>query len=41
MIDRLSDEELAPRLEALYHLAWAETYLEFYDEAIVHAERGM
>ena len=40
-IDRLSDEELAPRLEALYHLAWAETYLEFYDDAIAHAERGV
>ena len=31
-IDRLSDAELAPRLEALYHLAWAETYLELYDD---------
>ena len=41
MIDRLSDAELAPRLEALYHLAWAETYLEFYDDAIAHAERGV
>ena len=41
VIDRLSDEELAPRLEALYHLAWAETYLEFYDDAIAHAERGV
>ena len=41
VLDRLSDAELAPRLEALYHLAWAETYLEFYDDAIAHAERGI
>ena len=41
VIDRLSDAELAPRLEALYHLAWAETYLEHYDDAIAHAERGI
>ncbi len=40
-IDGLSDEELAPHLEALYHLAWAETYLEFYDESIAHVERGI
>ena len=38
---RLSDAELAPRLEALYHLAWAETYLEHYDEAVAHVERGI
>lgn len=40
-IDRLSDAELAPRLEALYHLAWAETYLERYEDAVAHAERGI
>ena len=40
-LDRLSDAELAPRLEALYHLAWAETYLEHYDEAVAHVERGI
>ena len=40
-VDRLTDAELAPRLEALYYLAWAETYLERYDEAIAHFERGM
>ena len=38
---RLADAELAPRLEALYYLAWAENYLEHYDEAIAHAERGI
>jgi DNA-binding NarL/FixJ family response regulator len=40
-VDALSDAELAPHLEALYHLAWAETYLEHYDDAVAHAERGM
>ena len=40
-LDRLSDAELAPRLETLYHLAWAETYLERYDEAVAHIERGV
>ena len=38
---RLSDAELAPRLEALYYLGWAENYLEHYDEAIAHADRGI
>jgi DNA-binding NarL/FixJ family response regulator len=38
---RLSDAELASRLEALFHLAWAETYLECYDDAVAHAERGI
>jgi len=40
-IDRLSDAELAPRLEALYYLGWAENYLEYYDEAIGHVDRGI
>lgn len=40
-VDGLSDAELAPRLEALYHLAWAETYLERYEDAVAHAERGI
>jgi DNA-binding CsgD family transcriptional regulator len=40
-VDRLSDAELAPRQEALCHLAWAENYLEIYDEAIAHVERGI
>ena len=40
-VDRLSDAELAPRQEALCHLAWAENYLEVYDQAIAHAERGI
>jgi DNA-binding CsgD family transcriptional regulator/HPt (histidine-containing phosphotransfer) domain-containing protein len=40
-VDALSDAELAPRLESLFHLAWAETYLEHYEDAVAHAERGI
>ena len=40
-IERLSDTELARRLETLYYLGWAENYLELYDDAIKHAERGV
>ena len=40
-IERLSDTELARRLETLYYLGWAENYLELYDDAIAHAERGV
>ena len=36
-----ADAELAPRLEALYYLGWAETYLERYDDAVAHFERGI
>ena len=41
MIDGATDQELAPRLEALFHLGWTETYLEHFDSAIAHAQRGM
>ena len=40
-IERLSDAELARRLDTLYYLGWAENYLELYDDAIAHAERGV
>ena len=40
-VDRLADAELAPRLETLYYLTWAESYLEHYDAAIAHADRGL
>ncbi len=40
-VDRLTDEELAPRLEALYYLGWAETYLEQYADGIGRFERGL
>ncbi len=41
LIEQLSDIELAPRLEALYYLGWAENYLERYDDAVAHAQRGI
>jgi DNA-binding CsgD family transcriptional regulator len=40
-IDRLSDAELAPRLEALFYLGWAENYLERWDAALEHVDRGI
>jgi DNA-binding CsgD family transcriptional regulator len=40
-IERMDDAELANRLETLYYLGWAESYLEHYDDAIAHAERGV
>jgi len=40
-LDRLTDAELAPRLEALYYLGWAENYLEHWDDAIAHVDRGL
>jgi ATP/maltotriose-dependent transcriptional regulator MalT len=40
-LERLSDAALAPHLEALYYLGWAENYLERYDDAIAHARRGI
>ena len=40
-VDQLTDEELAPRLEALYYLGWAETYLERYADGIGRFERGL
>jgi DNA-binding NarL/FixJ family response regulator/tetratricopeptide (TPR) repeat protein len=39
-VERLTDAELAPRLEALFYLGWAENYLERYDDAIAHVDRG-
>jgi signal transduction histidine kinase len=41
LVERLSDAELAPRLETLYYLGWAENYLEHYDEVLAHADRGI
>ena len=40
-IERMDAAELANRLETLYYLGWAESYLEHYDDAIAHAERGV
>jgi len=41
LVERLSDAELAPRLESLFYLGWAENYLEHYGEALAHADRGI
>jgi DNA-binding NarL/FixJ family response regulator len=40
-IEKLDDAELAPRVDTLYYLAWAENYLERYDDSLAHAERGI
>lgn len=40
-IDRLPDADLAPRLEALYYLGWAESFMEHVDEAAGHFARGI
>jgi DNA-binding CsgD family transcriptional regulator len=41
LIDALSDTELAARVETLFYLGWAENYLERYDEAVAHVDRGI
>ena len=41
VLDRLADAELASRLEAFYYIAWAENYLERYDEALAHIDRAI
>jgi signal transduction histidine kinase len=41
LVERLSDAELAPRLESLFYLGWAENYLEHYRDALAHADRGI
>ena len=40
-LEQLSDAELAPHLEALYNLCWAENYLEHYDTAVARADRAL
>jgi DNA-binding CsgD family transcriptional regulator/tetratricopeptide (TPR) repeat protein len=40
-LERLSDAELAPWLESLYYLGWAENYLEHYEDALTHVDRGV
>ena len=41
LIDTLSDEELARRLDALVHLATAEIYLDQFEASGRHAERAL
>ena len=40
-IEVMEEHEVAVRLETLYYLGWAESYLEHYDDAIARAERGV
>jgi DNA-binding NarL/FixJ family response regulator len=40
-VDSVSDAELAPYQECLCYLAWAENFLERYEDAIAHADRGI
>jgi DNA-binding CsgD family transcriptional regulator/tetratricopeptide (TPR) repeat protein len=41
LLDRLADEELASHLDAFYYIAWVENYLEHYDAALAHIDRGI
>ncbi len=41
LIDELSDEELARRLDALAHLATADFYLDHFEASGSHAERAL
>jgi DNA-binding NarL/FixJ family response regulator len=40
-IDGLADGEVAECLEALFHLGWAETYVERFATAVAHLQRGV
>lgn len=41
LVDSLSDDELAPRLDALVHLASADLYLDRFPAATRHAQRAV
>ncbi len=41
VLDGLTDAELAPCLDALLHLGWAERLLEDYPAAVAHLGRGI
>jgi DNA-binding CsgD family transcriptional regulator/tetratricopeptide (TPR) repeat protein len=41
LLDALPDPELAARLDAASHLVAAEIYLDHYQDAIAHADRGL
>ena len=41
LVAAMSDEELGARVDAAAYLASAATYLDRYDEAVVHAERAL
>ncbi len=41
ILDRLDDDEVATRLDALYYLGWAERLLERYEPAATHLGRAI
>ena len=41
LIEALDPEQLALRLEALWYLAWAETFLERYEAAVAHSRQAL
>jgi DNA-binding CsgD family transcriptional regulator/tetratricopeptide (TPR) repeat protein len=41
LVDAMPDDELSARLDAVGHLSAAEFYLDRYEEAAAHAERGL
>jgi ATP/maltotriose-dependent transcriptional regulator MalT len=41
LVEAMSDDELARRIDAAAHLSAAELYLDRYDEAAEHAERAL
>ena len=40
-IERLTDAELAPRVDLFYYLGWTLSYLERYDDAVAYVDRGI
>jgi DNA-binding NarL/FixJ family response regulator len=41
LVDGLTDRELARRLDAAVWLGWSEVFLERYEHAVAHFERGL
>src|SRR5215217_1191934 len=41
LVEALEPEQLAHRLEALWYLAWAETFLERYESAVAHSHQAL
>ena len=41
LVDAMDDDEVALRLDAVAHVAVAESYLDHYADSLAHAERGI
>ena len=41
LVDGLADADLATQLDATYYLGWAENFMERFEEALRHTERGI